>query len=243
MDPAAVGLTCKEMMNIFAQVETTRLQKRVAQLELHIYHLTLPSLKECMKVFNGKRSKCFCDHCMFAGRADDRDADFDLWRATNYDHSRCCFKQAWEAFLREIGASYVLEKETADGNEVSYHNLTQGRRRTCLYSMGNTEWAFAGWGIPLTTIHSPRKDIWQKIIDECSTESDADEDDFASATDEVFYENDDDNNNNVDAEEETSVNAEDDDSSMPDEEEMDYAAGKDVGDDAEDAITREETMD
>ncbi len=165
------------------------LEKRVEELELRIYHDARPTLRLCMEGFNRRFTCCFCDYCMFAGRAQDHDADFDNWRATHPDRMQCSFNTGWEEFLRRIGASYEVLTESEDPASGSQrYNYSGGD--VCLYKVGSDGWEFARWGNALSSKNSPRKLVWEKIMDECllgndsgaeyDTDDDGDDDDAAA---------------------------------------------------------------
>jgi hypothetical protein len=168
MKPAALALTCKDAMLVFAQAQTLELQKKVDWLELEIYHRDLSSLKLCMEEFNQRNSRCFCLSCIIGERADENDADCDLWRATHADHERCCFKPEWETYLARIGATVNPPSEWP--NQINKYGFGFADTPAAVWTIARRDWVFAGWGRPLSSMNSPRKQVWETIIRDCLTD-------------------------------------------------------------------------
>ena len=189
MKPAALGLTCKDAMLVFAQTQTLELQKKVDSLELDIYHLKLPTLKSCMEEFNQRNSRCFCDSCIIGGRADENDSEHALWHF-EHDRERCCFTPEWETYLARIGATVNPPSERP--NQITCYGFGFADSPTAVWMIGRRDWVFAGWGRPLSSMDSPRKKVWETIIRDCLTdESDGtfsrvSEEDFARENEEDF---------------------------------------------------------
>ena len=187
MKPAALGLTCKDAMLVFAQTQTLELQKKVDSLELDIYHLKLPTFKSCMEEFNQRNSRCFCDSCIIGGRADENDSEHALWHF-EHDRERCCFTPEWETYLARIGAT--VNPPSKWPGQVSKYGFQFADTPSAVYTIGRKrDWVFAGWGRPLSSMDSPRKKVWETIIRDCLTdESDGtfsrvSEEDFADSAD------------------------------------------------------------
>jgi hypothetical protein len=149
--PAAIGLTCKDALEVFSQNETLRLQARVTELELHAYMLQRPSLHECMKDFNNKTGPCFCICCIVGREAKETDRRYQAWAASRMArglsrNEMCEFKPRWEAYLESIGAS--MGKEPL-------------RRKAVFDTLG--DWVYSGYGANLRSMNSPRKAVWDRI--------------------------------------------------------------------------------
>jgi len=148
------------------QCKCAELQQEVERLKLEIYHLKMPSLKECMAIFNSTDEQCFCAACMM-DRSDEQDMGYQEWMQAHDDIWACDFKPKWETYLQKIGATVNApdENPVQIGRDGEY-----GDTAACVQTVGRRDWVFAGWGRPLSSLSSPRKRIWDTIIADCSPE-------------------------------------------------------------------------
>ncbi len=163
MQPAAMGITCKDALLIFSQNQTLELQKEVDRLKLEIYHLKLLPLRECMKIFNYYKlpRACHCLACACSGRLEE-DSDADE------PHTfECSFKPEWETYLQSVEAT--VHPSNAEWPLPFGQSWIHGDTASCLYNIGREDWNAAGWGRPLLSLNSPRKKIWDKIVSDTDT--------------------------------------------------------------------------
>lgn len=168
MRPAALGVTCREALGVFAQYETLRLQGRVRELERQNYVLRRPSLYTCMRNFNEAHGPCFCLACLVGGRATKKDLRYAQW-----SRGVCQFQPRWEAYLLGIGGSISIEQ----------------CREACFYDY-NQDWVFSGYGSKLSALDSPRRAVWDQLRvnygGEGDPEAGSDEEEFAQGDEQVW---------------------------------------------------------
>jgi hypothetical protein len=164
MQTAALGLTCKAAFEAFAQNQTLELQKRVNELELEVYHLKLPQLRDCMHVFNHVKlttKACTCMYCGMSGRsAEDSDRGFV------HPHD-CLFKPQWESYLESIGATVAVGYDPV-ANNFDEANSGHGTTTACIYNFASADWHNCGWGRPLVSLNDSRKLVWDRIVADCN---------------------------------------------------------------------------
>jgi hypothetical protein len=153
MRPAALGVSCREALGVFAQYETLRLQRRVRELERENHALRRPSLYTCMRNFNEAHGPCFCLACLVGGRALRRDPRYAAWVAG--DSRECLFQAQWEAYLAAIGGSTSEEQS----------------RETCFYNY-NADWVYSGYGGRLSSLDSPRRAVWDRLREDYGGDGD-----------------------------------------------------------------------
>tara|TARA_B100002051_G_scaffold249916_1_gene260974 strand:+ start:491 stop:1018 length:528 start_codon:yes stop_codon:yes gene_type:complete len=115
MEPAALGLTCKDAFQIFSQNETLRLQKRVAELEFKLAKYELPK-------------RIFESHDQFDAARRKADKFLSDWIENNihgcswqeYDHEGWQYSvcNVWEL---DEAVSLYLQMMTLDVESSKYH--------------------------------------------------------------------------------------------------------------------------
>ncbi len=172
MQPAAIGTTCRDALLIFSQQQTLQLQAEVDRLTLENYHLKLPRLSYCASEFNARRTSCYCIFCIAAARSDREDYEYDDWRAAHAtNHAACQFRGPWEAYLQSVGATLPSEDE--------HPTILSGKHfdtPACVYTTDRNRWGGLWWGQPLSSLQSPRKAVWDRIVLECTADEDDDDD-------------------------------------------------------------------
>ena len=134
------------------------LRNKVRKLELAAYHEKLPSLSAVMAGFNknaqdeeGNYIQCECYHCIENGRVDETDRTEDT----------CLFLPRWNELLKRVNAS--VETGKALPTFVTQNHVES----TCaLFTIDDGIWYndISSWGRPLSSLNSPRRKVWDRIV-------------------------------------------------------------------------------
>lgn len=165
-------LTNKTVLEVFTLWQVDQLKKENNELKLALYHERLPTLRDCMYNFNIYGTKnveddndepsCKCLACCDAGRVedvDDSDPDDD-----DDDKTVCMFKIRWERFLVRMKADWNSWNEDLPRQlDPEFRHYETIR---CIGMPTQDNWCFSGWGKPLTSLDSPRREIWDNIVRE-----------------------------------------------------------------------------
>ena len=150
--------TCRTFAEVFAQYEVRELRQRVAKLECDLYIERLPSLRTCTEWFNTKKGGCNCLACCVSGRAYDED---DPARGTG----PCTFQPKWEAMLVQVGATWPTAWDASPEVMPDAIHEKHGNTHHAVYTVGRRDWVHCGWGRPLSSLDSPRKRVWEAIVE------------------------------------------------------------------------------
>ena len=160
MSFANLSTSCSDAMRIFAEMDVIELRNKVKKLELAAYHEKLPSLSVVMTAFNknaqdeeGNYIQCECYDCISNDRVDEN----DMTDAT------CTFLPRWNELLKRVNAS-------VETGEVMPKFVTQNHvESSCaLFTIDDTLWYndISSWGRPLSSLNSPRRKVWDTIVEE-----------------------------------------------------------------------------
>jgi hypothetical protein len=141
---------------------------KIQELELKVYHLQLPSLRVVMADFNATSGiRCDCVACNVSGRC-----EYDCHAADR--HNACRFVPVWERMLQETGVTYNdASEDWPDVLHVYPGHGQHGNTPRHLYNVGRRDWVHAGWGRPLSSLDSPRKKVWDDLIEIAQQDGDA----------------------------------------------------------------------
>ncbi len=164
MNPTDLAFTCKEALFVFSQNHALELQADNDRLRLENFHLKLPGLLDVMTVFNYKTGPCLCLQCAVGARADADDAAYHEWIRTHQNSLDCQFRPKWEQYLVDVGAT--INPETEFPETLSVYGFDHGDTPAAVYTISRQDWVFAGWGRPLKSLNSPRKRIWDRMLED-----------------------------------------------------------------------------
>ena len=143
-----------------------KLEKRIQDLELDLYHERLPDIRYVMKRFNLKDVNCHCVQCQREGRYPHLGAIGMLWPG-----DFCTFIPAWDAYLYEMGAGVDEVCKAGLVNIFSNNSPKFATTPAALWTC-NYEWTMPvrwvsdyGWGKPLSSLSSPRKKVWDELVE------------------------------------------------------------------------------
>ena len=169
----------RQFAEVYAQYEFRKLQEQVAKLQLENYYLKLPSLRDCMVAFNGNNDiDCWCLCCAMRWGIDEERVR---------DSFDCSWVPKWEAFLQEAGATWPSALDPWPEQLLGGH----GDTHHAVYTVGRRDWVFSGWGRPLSSLDSPRRKVWDTIVQRASEPSSHDDDDAASSSSSSSHDDDD----------------------------------------------------
>ena len=155
----------RQFAEVYAQYEFGKLQEQVAKLQLENYHLKLPSLRDCMEGFNSNNDiDCRCRRCAVCWEIDEERVR---------DSFDCVFVPKWEAFLQEAGATWPSAWDSWPKQlRGPLKNYIHGDTHHAVYTVGRRDWVSSGWGRPLSSLDSPRRKVWDTIVQRASESSD-----------------------------------------------------------------------
>jgi len=157
-----VALTCKAAFEALAEHQVCALEDRVRELELALYHEQLPPLDAVMARFNAEHTRCTCLCCQHAGRWS--------WQGiagVPSGYEACRFATAWAAYLDARSVAVDAKAPAQDGHAAKFAQDCEAAVRATDFGLPPAPAWVSGcsWGRRLSSMHSPRRAMWDTIAD------------------------------------------------------------------------------